>query len=47
MLIKLTESDSRKKVEIKGEGEEKLKLPVYYDGESVSGQVMLAINIFH
>ena len=42
VLIKLSESETRKKVEIKGDGEEKLKLPVYYDGESVGGQVIIS-----
>jgi hypothetical protein len=40
----LNESDSRKKVEAKGAaGEEKQKLSVYYDGESVAGEVFFAI----
>jgi hypothetical protein len=43
VLIKLSDAETRKKVDIKGEGEEKLKLPVYYDGESVSGQVCVYV----
>ena len=39
LFIKLNDGDGRKKVDVKGEGEEKQKLAVYYDGESVSGQV--------
>ena len=41
VFIKLNETDSRKKVEVKGEGDQKHKLSVYYDGESITGEVCL------
>lgn len=37
--IKLAGEDERKQVEVKGEKEEKVMCPVFYDGESVAGQV--------
>ena len=37
--VKLDGEDDRKKVEIKGEKEKMISCPIYYDGESVSGQV--------
>lgn len=37
--IKLEGEEERKKVEIKAEKEKMVSCPVYYDGESVSGQV--------
>ena len=37
--IRLEGEDDRKKVEIKGDKEKMISCPVYYDGESVSGQV--------
>jgi vacuolar protein sorting-associated protein 26 len=37
--IKLESEDSRKQVEIKGEKERTVSCPVYYDGDSVGGQV--------
>lgn len=43
-MIKLSDADTRKKVDIKGEGDEKLKLPVYYDGESVAGQIQIKLK---
>ena len=39
--VKLEGEDDRKKVEIKGEKEKMISCPVYYDGESVAGQVRL------
>ena len=43
VFIKLNETDSRKKVEVKGEGDQKHKLSVYYDGESITGEVSAAV----
>ena len=37
--IKLEGEDERKKVEVKGEKDKTVSCPVYYDGESVAGQV--------
>ena len=37
--IKLEGEDDRKKVEVKADKEKMISCPVYYDGESVSGQV--------
>jgi vacuolar protein sorting-associated protein 26 len=37
--IKLTGEDQRKQVEVKEEKGQKVMCPVYYDGESVTGQV--------
>ena len=37
--IKLDDEEDRKKVEIKGDKEKLISCPVYYDGESISGQV--------
>lgn len=37
--IKLTGEAERKQVEVKGEKDKKEMCPVYYDGESVVGQV--------
>lgn len=37
--IKLTGEAERRQVEVKGEKEKKEMCPVYYDGESVVGQV--------
>lgn len=39
--IRFTGEDERKQVEIKGDKEQKEQSPVYYDGESVEGQVSL------
>lgn len=40
--IKLQGEDERRQVEVKGEKDKKEMCPVYYDGESVVGQVGLA-----
>lgn len=37
--IRLTGEEERKQVEVKGEADRKEMCPVYYDGESVEGQV--------
>ena len=37
--IRLGGEDDRKKVEIKADKEKMVSCPVYYDGESVAGQV--------
>ena len=37
--IELSDADKRKKVDVKNEEGKKEKLPLYYDGESVSGRV--------
>ncbi len=37
--VRLEGEDDRKKVEIKAEKEKMISCPVYYDGESVAGQV--------
>lgn len=37
--IKLEGEEQRKQVEIKGEKEKTISCPVYYDGDSVTGQV--------
>jgi vacuolar protein sorting-associated protein 26 len=37
--VKLDGEDIRKEVETKGEKEKSISCPVYYDGESVGGQV--------
>ena len=37
--IKLEGEDDRKKVEVKADKEKMISCPVYYDGESVAGQV--------
>lgn len=39
--IKLEGEELRKQVEIKGEKEKNISCPVYYDGDSVTGQVCL------
>jgi len=39
--IKLEGDDLRKSVDTKGEKERVISCPVYYDGDSVSGQVRL------
>eukprot|EP00042_Codosiga_hollandica_P035232 m.259323 g.259323 ORF g.259323 m.259323 type:complete len:314 (-) comp54584_c0_seq7:1659-2600(-) len=44
ILIKLTESETRKKVDVKGEGDDKQKLSVYYDGESVAGEIQIKLK---
>lgn len=37
--IKLEGEDARKQVEMKGEKEKNISCPVYYDGDSIGGQV--------
>jgi vacuolar protein sorting-associated protein 26 len=37
--VKLAGEDERKQVEVKGDKDQKVMCPVFYDGESVSGQV--------
>jgi hypothetical protein len=39
--IKLEGEEARKQVEMKGEKEKMISCPVYYDGDSVGGQVCL------
>ena len=43
--VKLEGEDERKKVEIKGEKEKMITCPVYYDGDSVTGQVSISVLI--
>lgn len=43
--IKLEGEDDRKQVEVKLEKEKSIRCPVYYDGESVVGQVRCALQI--
>jgi vacuolar protein sorting-associated protein 26 len=43
--INLEGEDLRKKFDIKGEKERIITCPVYFDGESVSGQVCLDANL--
>ena len=43
--IKLEGEEFRKQVEIKGEKEKTISCPVYYDGDSVGGQVRLVALI--
>ncbi|ORX34358.1 vacuolar protein sorting-associated protein 26-domain-containing protein [Kockovaella imperatae] len=42
--IKLTGEDDRRQVEVKGEKDKKEMCPVYYDGESVTGQVNVRVK---
>ena len=42
--IKLAGEDDRRIVEVKGEKDRKEICPVYYDGESVSGQVHVRVK---
>ena len=37
--VKLAGEDDRKQVEVKGDKDQKVMCPIYYDGESVVGQV--------
>ncbi len=37
--IRLEGEDDRKKVEVKADKEKMISCPVYYDGESIAGQV--------
>lgn len=41
---KLDGEDLRKQVELKGEKERVVQAPVYYDGESVGGQVCVSFD---
>jgi vacuolar protein sorting-associated protein 26 len=43
--IKLEGEELRKQVEIKGDKEKTISCPVYYDGDSVGGQVHLVALI--
>ncbi|RDB30983.1 Vacuolar protein sorting-associated protein 26B-like [Hypsizygus marmoreus] len=42
--IKLEGEETRKQVEIKGEKEKTISCPVYYDGDSVGGQVAIRVR---
>lgn len=42
--ISLEDQEKRKKVDVKNEEGKKEKLPLYYDGESVSGQVSVPVG---
>lgn len=42
--IKLAGEEDRKQVEVKGDKDQKVMCPVYYDGESVVGQVHVRIK---
>lgn len=44
--IKLESEDDRKQVEVKLEKEKTIRCPVYYDGESIVGQVSSTECIF-
>lgn len=44
--IKLESEDSRKQVDIKSEKEKSISCPVYYDGDSVGGQVCILSTLF-
>lgn len=44
--VTLEGEDDRKQVEIKSEKEKIVKCPVYYDGESVVGQVRRAVVLY-
>ncbi len=37
--IRLDDEETRKQVEIKGEKDKVISCPIYYDGDSVGGQV--------
>lgn len=41
--VKLEGEESRKQVEIKEEKEKVISCPIYYDGDSISGQVGLSL----
>lgn len=45
--IKLENEDDRKQVEVKQEKEKTIRCPVYYDGESVVGQVRCAARVLN
>lgn len=42
--VKLEGEEVRKQVEIKGEKERSISCPVYYDGESVTGQIAIHVR---
>lgn len=42
--IRLESEETRKQVEIKAEKEKTIQCPVYYDGDSVSGQVLVRVR---
>lgn len=44
ILIELSDSEKRKKVEVKGEDGKKDKLPLYFDGETVAGTVKVNLK---
>ena len=44
--VKLDGEEGRKQVEIKGEKERTVSCPVYYDGDSVGGQVRCGCRCF-
>ena len=41
--VKLEGEEVRKQVEMKGEKERSTSCPVYYDGDSIGGQVSLSV----
>lgn len=43
--IKLDNEETRKQVEMKGEKEKMISCPVYYDGDSVGGQVCILCSL--
>ena len=43
--IELDDQEKRKKVDVKNEEGKKEKLPLYFDGESVSGKVSVHIEV--
>lgn len=43
--IRLEGEEQRKQVETKSEKEKAITCPVYYDGDSISGQVRLGLNL--
>lgn len=42
--VKLDGEDERKQVDMKGEKDRIITCPVYYDGDSVSGQVRVEVH---
>ncbi len=43
--IRLEGEDDRKKVEVKADKEKMISCPVYYDGESIAGQVRCTARV--
>jgi vacuolar protein sorting-associated protein 26 len=43
--VKLEGEETRKQVEMKGEKDKIISCPVYYDGDSVGGQVCLLCSL--